>query len=97
MVPPNHEQAMLLVTKTSAQDLISSWVLTGPSPEGDAMLVAVPPDHLCEVMHELVIVFRPQVVQPGEHIPTGAPRDCHPVGRCIGECLKDGGAPLPRC
>ena len=70
MVAPNHEHAMLLATEISAQESISSGVLTGPSPEDDAMLVAVPPDNLCEVMHELVIVFRPQVVQPGEHVPT---------------------------
>ena len=59
------------------------------------MLIAVPPDHLRQVVHKLVVVLRAQVVQPGEDVPAGAPRDRHPVWRRVGEGLEDERAALP--
>ena len=64
------------------------------SPKQDIMLVPVPSDYFCQVVHKLVVVLRPEVVQPGEHIPAGAPRDRHPVGRGVGEGLEDASTPL---
>lgn len=60
------------------------------------MGVMVPPDHLSQVMYELVLVAGLQVVKPGEDIAAGAPRDSHPVGRGVTEGLKDACAPVPR-
>ena len=71
-------------------------ILKNCSPEGQAMRVMVPPDHLSQVVHKLVLVAGLQVVEPGEDIAAGTPRDSHPVGRGVAEGLKDACAPVAR-
>ena len=56
-----------------------------------------PPDHFSQVVHKLLLVTRLQVVQPGEHIAAGTPRDGHPVGGRVAEGLEDAGPPVARC
>ncbi len=67
------------------------------SPEGEAVGVVVPPDNLTQVVHKLILVARLQVVQPGEDIAAGTPRDCHPVGGRITEGFKYARPPFARC
>ncbi len=90
------EDCKIRFVLTVQEALKGGDTLNNRSPEGQAMRVMIPPDHLSQVVHKLVLVAGLQVVEPGVDIAARTPRDGHPVGRGVAESLKDACAPVAR-